>query len=601
MFGHFLNRLPILFWLVSLDVGDFVGQVSHALIVQGGLPAVSLSNPHPASHAAQGREDASSVDRILASMGLQLLQAPVGALDPVLEMVLGQAGEFLGAQGAHLFRASNPKSPLELQLAWAAREGDLPSPSRLSLSMEFFQRPDHPAIDLARVSEFSRVAAEGWHGFLVPFLQHGVACAFVLLHHGAIPAFDEADVAHARILGGALALGLERRDREHLAQRDKFYLDTLLANIPDAVYFKDRESRFLRASKFIIESGNFPDEAHLIGKTDFDIFLEEHARDAFEDEQRILLTGLPVVGKEERETRADGVITWALTTKVPLRDQQGRIIGTMGISKDMTAWHLLREALEESREALADRNAIIEDDLERARIIHRMLLPVDAPRTDHLRAAYRYESLDAVGGDFLSFHPLSGEGMATFIGDLTGHGVSAALFMSLLKVASERAFAEKGNDPAQYLQYLDRELRNQIPNGFVTAIYGRLEPITGGGLRFKYGCAGHPEPVLRRADGSVAFLPLSEGALGLMDGFKRVNHVVELFPGDRLFLYTDGIPEATNTANEMLGFETVAPLIAETYDADFDAHLDAIMARVAAFRGEEPRNDDIALVGFEVL
>jgi phosphoserine phosphatase RsbU/P len=561
---------------------------------------VSLSNPHHSSHPAHGREDASSVDRILASMGLQLLQAPVGALDPVLEKVLAQAGEFLGAQAALLFRGGNPKSPLELQLSWSAKEGDLPAPSRLSLPLDLFQRTDQPATDLSRVAEFSRVAVEGWRGFLVPFLQHGVACAFVLLHDGDTVAFDEADVAHARILGGALSLGLERRDREHLAQRDKFYLDTLLANFPDAVYFKDRESRFLRASKFIIESGNFPDENHLIGKTDFDIFLEEHARDAFEDEQRILLTGLPIVGKEERETRADGVITWALTTKVPLRDQQGRIIGTMGISKDMTAWHLLREALEESREALADRNAIIEDDLERARIIHRMLLPVEAPRTSCLRAAYRYESLDAVGGDFLSFHPLPGDGLATFIGDLTGHGVSAALFMSLLKVASERAFAEKGNDPAQYLQYLDRELRHQIPNGFVTAIYGRLEPITGGGMRFKYGCAGHPEPVLHHADGRVEFLPLSEGALGLMDGFKRVNHVVELLPGDRLFLYTDGIPETANVDNEMLGFEMVAPLIAETYHEDFDAHLDAIMARVAAFRGLEPRNDDIALVGFEV-
>ena len=85
----------------------------------------------------------------------------------------------------------------------------------------------------------------------------------------------------------------------------------------------------------------------MIGKSDFDYFSEEHARPAFEDEQRIIQTGQPVVGLVEREVFPDGRVHWALTTKLPLRNADGRIIGTCGISKNMTE---LKNAEEELRQ-----------------------------------------------------------------------------------------------------------------------------------------------------------------------------------------------------------------------------------------------------------
>jgi len=83
----------------------------------------------------------------------------------------------------------------------------------------------------------------------------------------------------------------------------------------------------------------------LLGKTDFDLFTEEHAREAYEDEQAILRTGQPLVGKEEKETWPDGRITWVSTTKMPYRDSQGRIIGTFGSSRDITERKLAEEEL----------------------------------------------------------------------------------------------------------------------------------------------------------------------------------------------------------------------------------------------------------------
>ncbi len=118
-------------------------------------------------------------------------------------------------------------------------------------------------------------------------------------------------------------------------------LCTLLDHSPDCIYFKDRQSRFVRCSKAFEKLFQVSDRSGFIGKTDFDFFTEEHARPAFEDEQEIIRTGQPLLGKVEKETHGDGRTTWCLTNKMPWRDKDGNIIGTFGISKGVTA---LKEA-----------------------------------------------------------------------------------------------------------------------------------------------------------------------------------------------------------------------------------------------------------------
>src|SRR5207237_10503807 len=87
------------------------------------------------------------------------------------------------------------------------------------------------------------------------------------------------------------------------------------------------------------------DPAQAIGKTDFDFFTEEHAQPAHEDEQEIMRTGQPVVGKEEKETWLDGRVRWVSTTKMPFRDKDGKIIGTFGVARDLTKVKLAEEGL----------------------------------------------------------------------------------------------------------------------------------------------------------------------------------------------------------------------------------------------------------------
>ena len=129
---------------------------------------------------------------------------------------------------------------------------------------------------------------------------------------------------------------IRRRHKEEQLLSEQNLLKQLLQNIPDAIYFKDLQSRFLKVSREMNEVYGFDDPDKILGKTDFDLFTKEHAQPAYDDEQEIIRTGKPIIGKLEKETLPDGVINWVSTTKIPLRDAHGEIIGTMGMSRSVT-------------------------------------------------------------------------------------------------------------------------------------------------------------------------------------------------------------------------------------------------------------------------
>src|SRR5215831_7039224 len=113
-------------------------------------------------------------------------------------------------------------------------------------------------------------------------------------------------------------------------------LEALLASSLDLIYFKDRQSRFIRYSRSLaLHFGVFSTDG-LKGKSDFDTYGPELAKPRFEAEQQIIQTGKPQIGHLEQSMRADGQVRWLLTTKMPSRDAQGNIVGTFGISKDVT-------------------------------------------------------------------------------------------------------------------------------------------------------------------------------------------------------------------------------------------------------------------------
>jgi len=163
--------------------------------------------------------------------------------------------------------------------------------------------------------------------------------------------------------------------QQRLAYEEQL-LRTLLDNVPDSIYFKDRESRFVRVSRskeekeirrcpkvraLAAQRTNTPPDQEppyvpgiLVGLTDFDLIDEESARAAYEDEQRIIATGEPIIGKVEKQEHPDGSVTWSITTKVPWRDADGNIIGIVGISKDITRLKEAEQELEKVHKQLVE-------------------------------------------------------------------------------------------------------------------------------------------------------------------------------------------------------------------------------------------------------
>jgi PAS domain S-box-containing protein len=157
----------------------------------------------------------------------------------------------------------------------------------------------------------------------------------------------------------------EARENERELALERHRMNFLMENAPDKIYFKDVSGRFVRVNKAMRDWFGEDEDDGVIGKTDFGFFTEEHARQAFEDEHTIINTGVPMIHKEEKETCRDGRTTWVSTTKMPLRDPEGRVIGTFGVSIDITKQKRIEARLLEQLERLRARNAELEEALKR--------------------------------------------------------------------------------------------------------------------------------------------------------------------------------------------------------------------------------------------
>jgi diguanylate cyclase (GGDEF)-like protein/PAS domain S-box-containing protein len=139
-----------------------------------------------------------------------------------------------------------------------------------------------------------------------------------------------------------------------------FLLATFLDTTPDLVYFKDTESRFTLTGCAFAQRMGLACSEDAVGRTDFDFFAYDHAAEAFADEQRIMSTGVPMIGQEEREGWPDGTVTWVSTTKVPLFDRAGKVMGIFGMSRDVTQRRAAAEQLAAQTLQLAEQAAQLE-------------------------------------------------------------------------------------------------------------------------------------------------------------------------------------------------------------------------------------------------
>ena len=248
------------------------------------------------------------------------------------------------------------------------------------------------------------------------------------------------------------------------------------------------------------------------------------------------------------------------------------------------------------REALSNRDQLValSHELDVARDMQASVLPRQFPATDHYKTHGLMIPAKEVGGDFYDFFTLDPERIGVAIGDVSGKGIPAALFMMACRTLL-RSRALEGGTADQCLGYVNDLLSEDNENCmFVTLFYGVLDTRTG---VFEYCNGGHNPPRLVHKDAQVVPLPTTRDvALGVLPGHKFNQDTMQLQAEDTLFLYTDGVTEAEGPGSEEFGEERLDSLLARIEQADCAGVNSLVLDQVREFAAGNPQSDDITCV-----
>ena len=243
---------------------------------------------------------------------------------------------------------------------------------------------------------------------------------------------------------------------------------------------------------------------------------------------------------------------------------------------------------------IAEAAARIDKELEYAKQIQLSALPTNFPNGDDYSIYAQMIAAKEVGGDFYDFYKLSDTTVAFLAADVSGKGIPAAMFMMTAKTII-KDLAESGMAVNDIFTKANEKLCENNESGmFVTAWMGILDLTTG---QVKFANAGHNPPLLKRANGSFEYLKTRAGfVLAGMEGIRYRSGEITLNPGDRIFLYTDGVPEATNTENKLYGEDRLLAFMNQNSNVKATELLPALKANIDEFVGEAPQFDDITML-----
>jgi sigma-B regulation protein RsbU (phosphoserine phosphatase) len=393
----------------------------------------------------------------------------------------------------------------------------------------------------------------------------------------------------------------QERVEEEL-RRERSWFEQLMNTLPDKIYFKDLESRFLRISQTQARQFGLGAPMEAMGKTDRDFFVASHAQKTRKEELAIIESGRPMVGQEQKITLHDGKELWASTTKVPLCDLDQKVIGTVGISRDITDRKLAEEALRAKKEEM-------ETDLKMAYEVQKAFFTLDYPRfpaqtesgRETIRFGHRYLPVDTLGGDFFEIFPVSNSEAGILICDVMGHGVRAALITAFL-----RGFVDElkplWRDPGALLTEINRGLWPILQQAdslmFVTMLYGVADVAR---EELRYANAGHPLPyLLRRAEGRVERIEPSragaEPAAGLINGFVYTNAREAMVKGDLALFFTDGLLEVEDAGGDFFGEGGLREVLEKDLGRASEDLLTDLVGAAQKHAGGEAFGDDVCLV-----
>ena len=262
------------------------------------------------------------------------------------------------------------------------------------------------------------------------------------------------------------------------------------------------------------------------------------------------------------------------------------VIVTVACLGTLAAWRALADAR---------RLVAIDRELSIARDIQFSILPQAMPRVAGVSIAARYRPMTAVAGDFYDFLELGDDRLGVLVADVTGHGVPAALIASMMKVALA-AQQDRGARPGEVLAGLNRAMCGRLAGRYVTAAYLFIDARA---KVIRYAAAGHP-PMLHAPQhlGGVRRVERNGVLLGFVEDASYDDVELPLDGADRFLLYTDGIIEAANAADDLFGVERLERALASASALPLDAATDAVLAAMDAW-SNLPASDDLTVLMVE--
>ncbi len=413
----------------------------------------------------------------------------------------------------------------------------------------------------------------------------------------------------------AIRYALKRAEADRALADERNLLRSVIGNLPDSICVTDLQGRFLLDNLPHVRSLGKNSADEVVGKTVFDFFPETVAARIREEDNEVVRTGIPILNREEVQPAlapgTSGGVRWVSTTKVPLRDSEGEVIGVVGIWRDITERKHAEEQLFRYNEEIRERNVELEDDLHMAREIQQAFLPQQyptfprraTPAESALRFYSRYIPTTAVGGDFFHVLPISDTKAGIFICDVMGHGVRAALVTAIQRALMEEMMPA-AHDPGRFLTEINRALLSILRRArtpmFASAFYLVVDVEEG---VLSYANAGHPRPLhLHRETGTLDFLASDRAgpALGVFQNTVYQTRSRAAAPHDLVILFTDGLYEVEGPNETLFDQERLLKLIGRRLYEPSENLIEDTLAEIQDFAVNHAFDDDVCLVGVEI-
>ena len=416
-----------------------------------------------------------------------------------------------------------------------------------------------------------------------------------------------------KILLRAIRYALKRAESDRAVQQERTLLRAVIDNLPDSIYVKDLQGCFLLDNVAHMRGLGATSMEQVVGKSAFDFFPPDLAENFDADDRRVMDTGDPIIRRHEKWREMEDGQHWVSTTKVPLRNPEGDIIGLVGIGRDITKRKRAEEQISLYNRELCARNSQMEEDLQMARELQQAFLPHQFPSFPRqvpvtesaLRFCSQYIPTTEVGGDFFHILPISDTVAGVFICDVMGHGVRAALVTAIQRTLVEE-LAGAAMDPGRFLSLINRSLmailrRTHTPT-LVSAFYLVMDVATG---ELSYASAGHPAPLHVHRDACwVEALGDGTGkagpALGIFDGWTYDTHHTQVSAHDLVMLYTDGLCEVENNQGEYYDQSGVLDTVRTRMHMPAPQLFEEVVGEARRFSATANFTDDVCMVGLEV-